>query len=396
MSNLKPAFIDHLLDAHPVLRERPRAFFEERVAEGLLSPFEIRLPKTTLDRLHQVAAAFGELREKLKSSSAHLERMKALGYTDPGNRSIMMSYDLHVDEAGGLKLIEVNTNAAFLIMGAEMYALRGVAAPVPYSAQDLGKDVLEELSLWAERFDRKIRGSVPRVAIVDDKPEEQRLFIEFVVAEAWFKSFGWNVEIRDANEAMKDPAPDFIYNRSTDFLFETSTGSPLRHAFRTGAACISPNPHEYVLMADKTRLVEWSKPGALAALGLSDTSAETILSVLPECLDLSTTTVDEMWARRKSLFFKPKREFGSKRAFKGASISRKIFDELMANDPLAQEYVPAPERIFNTDSGPQSFKFDLRCHAYADRLEGVIARVYQGQVTNLRTPNGGFAPVVFE
>lgn len=35
----------------------------------------------------------------------------------------------------------------------------------------------------------------------------------------------------------------------------------------------------------------------------------------------------------------------------------------------------------------------LRLFAYRNRLLGVGARLYRGQVTNLRTPGGGYAPV---
>ncbi len=38
-------------------------------------------------------------------------------------------------------------------------------------------------------------------------------------------------------------------------------------------------------------------------------------------------------------------------------------------------------------------KTDLRLYAYRNRVLGVTARLYRGQVTNLRTPGGGFARV---
>jgi len=38
-------------------------------------------------------------------------------------------------------------------------------------------------------------------------------------------------------------------------------------------------------------------------------------------------------------------------------------------------------------------KTDLRLYAYRDRVLGVTARLYRGQVTNLRTEGGGFAAV---
>ncbi len=39
-------------------------------------------------------------------------------------------------------------------------------------------------------------------------------------------------------------------------------------------------------------------------------------------------------------------------------------------------------------------KTDFRLYFYRDRILGLAARLYQGQVTNLRTPGGGFAPVL--
>ena len=40
-----------------------------------------------------------------------------------------------------------------------------------------------------------------------------------------------------------------------------------------------------------------------------------------------------------------------------------------------------------------SFKTDFRLFVYQQKILAVSARLYQGQVTNLRTENGGFAKV---
>lgn len=396
MKKLKQSFIDHLLASLPGLQDRPRDFFEEKVSDQLLSPFVIRLPKKTLSEIRDVVRSFEELRSSMAAAESARAELSARGLIDPGNHSIMMSYDFHLDANGALKLIEVNTNASFLILGTELYACRGLENPASFARENLKLDILEEL---ADQSTARGRAAItdPFVAIIDEKPEEQRLFLEFVVGHEWMKSYGWRSEIRDLTEALKGPRPDFIYNRATDFYLERPASAALREAFLRREICLSPNPHEYLLLADKQRLIEWARPGALESFaGLSATSRATIQTVLPAALDLQTAAAEELWARRKHLFFKPKREFGSKRAFKGASISRKLFDEMMHDDPIAQEYVPAPEMTFATPDGEQSFKFDLRCHAYKDRLEGVIGRLYQGQVTNLKTPYGGFAPVVFE
>lgn len=384
MKDLKHAFIDHLLERHPGLRDRPLAYYEEKVADNLLSPFEIRLPSQLREEMAAAVRAFHELR-------GILDR----GTDGPGNRAIMMSYDFHLDQDGRLKLIEINTNAAFLILSRELYLLRGLPSPAGYDEKQFGADIREELSLWSARSGRPA-AQTPLIAIVDEHPEQQRLFIEFLVAREWAASLGWPASIRDVSRALENPRPDFVYNRSTDFLFDHPASAPLKDEFKRNALCFSPNPHEYLLLADKQRLIEWTRPGFLDALPLSADSRERLKSVLPASHDIAELGADELWARRKKLFFKPKREFGSKKAFKGASISRKVFDELLLEDPIAQEYVHAPERVFETPEGPQSFKFDLRCYAYADRFESVIARLYQGQVTNLKTRYGGFTPVVFE
>jgi len=49
-------------------------------------------------------------------------------------------------------------------------------------------------------------------------------------------------------------------------------------------------------------------------------------------------------------------------------------------------------------SGAQAaaFKYDVRCYVYEGRVQLVIARLYQGQTTNFRTPGGGFALVRVE
>jgi hypothetical protein len=55
---------------------------------------------------------------------------------------------------------------------------------------------------------------------------------------------------------------------------------------------------------------------------------------------------------------------------------------------LIQQHIP-PSLTFG--SGNEVFKTDYRLFVYRSRVLAVSARVYQGQVTNLRTQNGGFA-----
>lgn len=386
---MKPSeeFLNHLICVYPDLKNESLANGQELkslVSEYLISPFTIQIPRKAVEQAISVARSFFQLRENKK-----YQNMISPRYSDPGNKSIMMSYDYHLTSDGNLKLIEINTNAAFLILGYELYQSKHISNPVPgFSKQKISDSILNELGLHGGEI------TSPSVIITDSAPEQQRLYIEFLVYKNLFKSLGWDASICDTKELSIKHKANFIYNRNTDFYFENPDSQGLKNLFTSKQACISPNPFDYELLADKERMIQWASPGFFESIHLNNADIENINSVLPKCQDMTAESAEMLWSQKKSLFFKPKREFGSKLAFKGASISRKVFDELIQKNGIAQEYIPAPEQEFMTPDGIQKYKFDLRCFAYMGELQLIIARVYQGQVTNLRTANGGFACVV--
>ena len=300
----------------------------------------------------------------------------------------MMSYDFHVDENQQIKLIEVNTNAAFLILGHQMYEAKKMPFPVgPFQPAEIGEMILEELRLQGKNLQS------PTVVITDENPTEQRMYIEFLVYQELFRSFGWKTEIRDFRKVFQDLDPDFIYNRHTDFFLERPESQVLRQKFLSQESCLSPNPFEYLLLADKQRMMDWRQPGFLEKMNLSAEAQKRILNAVPQAHDLTKANADMIWSHKKNYFVKPKNAFGSKQSYRAGSMSRKLFESLIDQDLIAQEYIPAGEQEFVTPEGPAKFKYDLRCYAYKGRVQNIIARIYQGQVTNLKTPYGGFAPV---
>jgi hypothetical protein len=388
MSTPKQAFIQQLENSFPALREKS---LDNLVSENLISPFTVELPKAVLEQAEKIVNDIFAMRELPEYQAKYADDLTARGIKDPGNKSIAMSYDFHVDENQNLRLIEINTNASFLALGYQLYQSKNIAAPVQeYSPEEMRADILEELRLQGHKIEK------PRVAIIDDKPEEQRLFVEFLVYDELFKSWGWDSKILDYRETFKNFSPDFIYNRHTDFFLTDETSKDLEKAFSDRTACVSPNPYEYFLLADKQRMIDWHKEGFLDSLPLSEDQKATIRQATPQATELKASNSEELWATRKKYFFKPKNAFGSKLSYKGASISRKHYDDLINQDIMAQEFIPAPEMTFETPEGPQKFKYDLRCYAYKGRLQLIVARIYQGQVTNLKTTYGGFACTVFK
>ncbi len=362
---------------------------ENLVSENLLCPFDVELPSSVLKQGQEFITACFELRQKNEYQNFLSEKAQKLGLKDSGNNGIMMSYDFHLDDNGVLKLIEINTNAAFLGLGYHMYKTRNLPLPVSDFQIDKIRDcILNELRLFGKPT------AVPSIVITDENPTEQRLFAEFLVYQELFKSWGWPTEIRDCRLALANPSPDFIYNRYTDFYFENPLSKDLNEAFQSKATCFSPHPYEYFLLADKDRLSDWAS-GFLETLPNFEQQALIIRKHLLQSQPITAENKDSIWAARKKWFFKPSQDHGSRGSFKGGSISRKTFEDLILKRTIAQEYVVAPELTKTMPEGPQKFKYDLRFYAYQGELQLVLARLYQGQTTNLRTVGGGFACTVF-
>ena len=385
--SIKSDYIQQLRKSFPDI---DTGLLDNLVSDNLISPFAVTLPAAVIKKAEKIISLLFSMREQSSYLNHYQDLIGSRGLKDPGNKSIMMSYDFHLDEEQNLKLIEINTNASFLGLGIEMYKMKGHALPVPdFSLQDLKGCIEEEM-----RLQNKPAGPDFKVAITDDKPSEQRLFPEFLLYNELFKSWGWESRIIDYQDLFKDFSPDFIYNRYTDFFLTDPSSQVLREKFLAKEICLSPNPFEYLMLADKQRLIDWCVPGFLESQGLQGADLELIHKSVPESHDLSTEHAEKLWAERKKYFFKPKNAFGSKQSFRGSSISRKAFDSLLQEETIAQEFVPAPELDFESADGPIKLKYDLRCYAYKGKMQLIVARLYQGQVTNLRTPHGGFATVL--
>ena len=390
--NFFPDFGRFLQRQYPLLQK-----YGVLPSELLCSPHILLLPSSILPKIHSVVRAFHSLRD----SPLYRERLKTnepeLLSFDPGNESILMGYDFHLDEAGEPKLIEINTNASFSLIA---QAMRDFQRLPPFADEHMRNKLQRsfENELLLALGSRRPEG----VAIMDENPEQQKLFVEFLMFQNLFESFGWPTsilrpsDIKYSSGRLTGPAGlkiDLVYNRDTDFTLQGKDREPVRAAYLQKKVCVSPNPHEYLLLADKSRLAEVSSD-RVADL-LPSELATALDQYVPKCLDLNNVArPEEIWARRKSLFFKPKRMFGSKGAYRGSSISKKAFEQALSDGFIIQEYVPAPEIEITGDSS-RKFKFDLRFYVYQSEIQLAVARLYQGQVTNSQTLGGGFASVIF-
>ena len=340
------------------------------------------------------------LLDRLARNPAYREQVYAevppIAAFDPGHDAVMMCYDFHLTGAGP-KLIEVNTNA-----GGGLLAILAHNPTLPISPAALKARLRERLiQTFADEIRQFSAGSKDRpvgIVILDEEPARQYLYPEMQVFAELFREWGVATEIVEPQqlEASADgirldgQAVDMIYNRHCDFYLESESMAGLRAAYLARQVCLTPNPHAYGLLADKRRLVLWADAGRRAAFSLRTEEQQLLDDVLPACALLAELDQSQVWSARKQRVFKPVDSFGSRGVLLGEKISRKRFDELPAAATLVQELVPPS---LTEVPGSEPMKTDLRLYAYRDRVLGVAARLYRGQVTNLRTPGGGFARV---
>jgi len=325
----------------------------------------------------------------------------------PGNCGVFMGYDFHVTPAGP-RLIEINTNAGgALVNGLHTAALCDPERLACLCADLLPVETIEErlvAQFVAEYEAVHGAGARPRlVAIADEKPGQQFLRTEFELMRALFERRGIAARICDTSDlagradgrlALEGEAVDLVYLRDTDFTLAAQRTAALRAAYLARAVVVTPSPREYHLLADKRRLALLSSPAALTALGATPEEAALLAEVVPETRLVAELDAEALWRERRSWVFKPATAFGSRAVYRGDKISRKRFDEVrQVPGYLVQRHVEPGEIQVETSEGPCVMKFDVRAYAYRDEILLLGARVYQGQVTNLRSPGGGFSAI---
>jgi hypothetical protein len=361
---------------------------------GFYSSFPVFVEAADVTAMHGLIEAVHAVVGLPGYQQAALASAPAVAGIDTQALGVFHGFDFHLSPDGP-KLIEINTNAGGALLNAAA-RWRGPSCCHEGEAQDAAtRGALERafVALFREEW-RRARGDRPlrSVAIVDDAPERQHLYPEFVLFRQLLANEGIDAVIADAGELAVEQDElrhrgrriDLVYNRLTDFYFEEPRHAAMRRAFEEDLAVVTPHPRAHALFADKRNLERLSDAGFLRAIGAPETCVTALLAGIPETRVISPGD-ESWWSRRKDWFFKPAQGFGSRGAYRGDKITRRAFADVIQGGFVAQRLVPPRERI--------RFKFDLRHYTYDGRSLLMAARLYQGQTTNFRTAGGGFAPV---
>jgi hypothetical protein len=381
---------------HALLRERcPHVF--------AASPVFISAEQAA--RMRAVVAAI----DAIAASRAWRDRVLAEAgqgaSIDPrGARGVLFGYDFHV-EGDRIGLIEINTNAG----GAMLNAVLGRAQRVCCAEVEQMLPARERIDAFETRIVAmfqeewaRARRTTPlvRIAIVDEAPDQQYLYPEFLLFQRLFRRHGIDavivdpslLQLREHRLFAGDLQVDLVYNRLTDFALDDPGNAVLREAYACGAVVLTPHPRAHALLADKRNLVLLGDDAALQSLGVDAATRRLLLDHVPRTERVTASNAERLWQERRQWFFKPVAGYGSRAAYRGDKLTTRVWQEILAGDYVAQALVqPGQRAVVEGESMP--LKFDLRLYAYAGRVLWIAARLYQGQTTNFRTPGGGFAPV---
>ncbi|WP_350560737.1 hypothetical protein [Psychrobacter sp. CAL346-MNA-CIBAN-0220] len=372
---------------------------------NIFSATPVFVPKTEIAMMERIVEAI-ELAAELSSYQEQvLSWAPEIAAFDPGPIGALMGYDFHLG-SDGPQLIEVNTNAggAFLNVLLARAQKRCCNPSEQSAATNQMLDSFEEavLDMFKQEWQRQSAVAMPnRIAIVDNDPKNQFMFLEFQLARQLLQARGIDTVILDPSEleyvdgtlTAHGQKIDMIYNRLVDFAFEEPDHVLLKRAYLEGAVVVTPNPRVHAILANKQNLTLLSDPQTLRAWGLNEAAAGRLERSVPKTQMVSKDDAAELWRTRRQLFFKPVAGYGSKGVYRGSKLTRRVFENILDEDYIAQTFVPATERSLRIDDTVTTRKVDIRLYTYGGQLLLPAARVYQGQTTNFRTPGGGFAPV---
>lgn len=326
-------------------------------------------------------------------------------------RGVFLGYDFHLplEPDGWPQLIEINTNAGGALLNAHLARAQQsccaeVATLLPGAVERTAPEELF-MAMFLEEW-RRARPADPlrSIAIVDDAPERQYLYPEFVLFHQLFERHGLTAIIcapedlswQDGRLLHDGRVIDMVYNRLTDFSLDEPAHAALRMAWLQDAVVLTPHPQAHALYADKRNLILLSDMDRLAAWGIPSQTREILAAAVPRTELVTAARAEALWAGRRQLFFKPASGYGSKAAYRGDKLTRRVFEAILQGPSayIAQVLAPPSLRQLNVAGALSHLKLDLRNYVYAGQVQLVAARLWQGQTTNFRTPGGGFAPVL--
>jgi hypothetical protein len=249
-------------------------------------PVQLAAPQAA--RMAQLVQAIEEVLALPAYQAAVLAGAPPVARHDPGARGVFCGYDFQVGP-GTVGLIDINTNAGGALLNASLARAGGGSAGAERAL------ALEEAIVDMFRTEWHLGGrSTPlrTIVIVDDEPENQYLYPEFLLFRQLFARHDIEALIVDPSmlrwEAGSlwrgDLIVDLVYNRLTDYMLDAPEHAALHEAYLARAVVLTPHPRAHALYADKRNLALLADDDSLAALGVSETTRAVLRDALAGAL----------------------------------------------------------------------------------------------------------------
>src|SRR5690606_11971142 len=268
-----------------------------------------------------------------------LSQAEAIAREGSGAKGVFLGYDFHANE-NRLGLIEINTNAGGAMLNAILARAQRACCPEVAEAGATRAAVGQLEEGIVAMFRNEWRLSKPNrplsaIAIVDETPRQQYLYPEFILFQQLFQRHGITAVIAAPEELelsggalwYGDRQIDLVYNRLTDFLLEQPAHAALRQAYLESAMVLTPHPQAHALYADKRNLALLTDASALESLGVAENTREILLAGIPHTQVVNPSHVERLWAQRRRLFFKPASGYGSRAAYRGEKLTRRVWQQ---------------------------------------------------------------------
>lgn len=229
----------------------------QQAHNNLFSNIAILITPAQMEQMRAVIAAV----EKVVVLPAWQQQVlgDSSGQFVPSSKGVFFGYDFHLN-AEGAHLIEINTNAggAFL---SDFYQQSQQSFPL--AGKPLAMENLAQVYVDMFRREWQLqRGNTPlnSIAIVDEAPQSQYFYPEFMLAKQLLDAAGIKATITDPSDFetrtdglyLDGSKVDLIYNRLTDFSLEQHP--MLLAAYQKNQVVLTPHPYVYALYADKRNL----------------------------------------------------------------------------------------------------------------------------------------------
>ena len=315
-----------------------RMITEER--PHLISEVAVFLAESNLQKQREIIAAL----ERVIALPSYQDQVMAYAPVSaqyhPKAQGVFLGYDFHLD-GDGPRLIEINTNAG----GAMINLLLNQAYLACHGCQDeLANPAIAQTTerAFIEMFQQEWRmegHSTPlrSVAIVDASPLQQYMLPEFILFQNLFTQHQITAVICDPSELVYsngklcygETTIDLVYNRLTDFSLQQPSQQALLEAYLASSVVVTPHPRNHALYADKRNLALLSNAHTLQELGVDSDTQAILLHGIANTQIVKPQNAEPLWQQRKHLFFKPAKGYGSKAAYRGDKLTKRVFAEIL-------------------------------------------------------------------